>query len=131
MQSKTMLGEISVPSTELEEVVLRDFAGSVTIRFEYELDDRLVSGGIEFQGIRAYRRRAESHCTKWHIADAYDTLVEVENSEWVAELLAAMQPDMRDMFEMHHYMIYLDSVGCYEVVAASWRFLPETPVGEE
>jgi hypothetical protein len=29
------------------------------------------------------------------------------------------------LWEMHHYMLYLDSAGCFEAVAASWSLLPE------
>jgi hypothetical protein len=28
---------------------------------------------------------------------------------------------------MHHFMIYLDSAGCFEVIAESWEVLPEEP----
>jgi len=124
---KVGLGEIAIPSTMIEKVVLEDRRGSVRICYTYHQDGAWREAGISFERVRAYRRRAESHCTVWHL-DAYDTVVEVEGSEWVAELLEAMPEDMRDMFEMHHYMIYLDSSGCYEVVAASWQFLPEVEV---
>lgn len=129
MQLKRRLGEISIPSTEIERRSVEDARGSLTIRYTYFSDGRPCQGGVEFSRRRAYRYTAESHCTLWHL-DAYDTLVEVEDSEWVAELLEAMPEDMRAMFEMHHYMIYLDSSGCYEVVAASWRFLPEVELPE-
>jgi hypothetical protein len=31
----------------------------------------------------------------------------------------------RDKWEMHHYMIYLDSAGCFEVIAESWQSLTD------
>jgi len=127
MELKKRLAEISIPSTEIERRRVDDSRGAWTLRYSYFVEDRLHQAGVEFSRRRAYRYRAESHCTVWHL-DAYDTLVEVENSEWVAELREAMPEDMRDMFEMHHYMIYLDSSGCFEVVAASWQFLPESEV---
>jgi hypothetical protein len=129
MEVKKRLAEISIPSTEIERRQVEDSRGALTLRYSFYVGDRLRQGGVEFLRRRAYRYRAESHCTVWHL-DAYDTLVEVENSEWVAELLEAMPEDMRDLFEMHHYMIYLDSSGCYEVVAASWQFLPEVEVAD-
>lgn len=128
MQAKTPMGEISVPSTEIERRWVEDSRGSLSIRYSYYVDERFRQSGIRFSRRRAYRYRAESHCTEWYRSGAYDTLVEVENSEWIAELLEAMPEDMRGRFEMHHYMIYLDSSGCYEVVAASWEFLPEVEV---
>jgi hypothetical protein len=124
------LREISVPSTDIRDVIFEDGQGGVRLRFTFWREDELIEEGIRFDRVRAHRHRAESHCTVWHI-DAYDTLVEVRDSEWVAELREAMPEDMRGLFEMHHYMIYLDSEGCYEVVAKSWEFLPETVIAGE
>jgi hypothetical protein len=127
IEVRTALERIAVPSTELGDVTLRDDGGSVTIRFDYEREESGVVGGFVFGRVRSYRHRAESHCTVWHI-DAYDVLTEIENSEWVAELLDATPADMRGNFEMHHYIIYFDGSGCFEVVARSWAALPETPL---
>jgi hypothetical protein len=122
------LQTLPVPSTYVDRVTFNDDDGSARLRFTYERGDLEEVGEFAFDWVRAYRHRAESHCTEWHI-DAYDRLVEVEDSEWVAELLDAMPEDMRGLFVMRHFMIYMDSVGCYEVIARSWAFLPETSVG--
>lgn len=126
---KVELVTLPVASTGVADARFEDGGGSVRLWSTYWTEDEEKAFRFEFDRVRAYRHRAESHCTVWHL-DAYDTLVEVENSAWVAELLEAMPEDMRSLFEMHHYMIYLDSSGCYEVVAASWRFLPEVELPE-
>jgi hypothetical protein len=74
------------------------------------------------------RKRAERCCTAWNIEGAYDTLVEVEDSPWVVEMRADTQERWRDHWAMHHYMIYLDGVGCFEVIADSWAALAEEAV---
>ncbi len=66
------------------------------------------------------RKREECCCKVWHIEGAYDTLVEVEDSAWVAEMRADTCEQWRNKWETHHYMIYLDSVGCFEIIAESW-----------
>ena len=38
---------------------------------------------------------------------------------------AADNPSTLGHWEIHHFMIYVDSAGCYEVAAASWSWLPE------
>lgn len=68
---------------------------------------------------RAFRKRAEIYCTAWHVADAYDTLCEVTGSDWVNELRAASSPEWRDSWVMRHFMLYVDSFGCLEVIAES------------
>lgn len=75
--------------------------------------------GVLFVKPRAYRKREEIYCTVWHIEAAYDTVCEVKESDWVAELRNDAAPDWRDRWVMRHFMIYVDSFGCLEVVAES------------
>lgn len=124
MNSKKALYTISVPSTTFEGDA--NLCGHV-IRFQYYRDGALYRSGIRFRAMPAMRTRAERCCKAWHLEDAYDTLVEVENSSWVEEIRADTEEMWRHKWEMHHYMIYLDSAGCFEVVAESWEALPEEP----
>jgi hypothetical protein len=93
--------------------------------FEFEREGTAYRGGLRFAKVRAYRFRSEGHCTVWHIEGAYDTLAEVSGSEWVGELLAAEPTETWGRWEIRHFMIYIDSAGCFEVGAASWSWLPE------
>ena len=114
------------PSTALlSEVLLTKRGGTLTLRYDYDRDGQAYRSGLRFLGVRAHRHRAESHCTDAHVRDAYDALVEVDPSEWVAELRDAARAKGQDGREMHHYMLYLDSAGCFEVVASAWEALPE------
>jgi hypothetical protein len=119
---KKPLYQIPVPSTE--------FGGDAylhgdSIRYEYYRDGILYRSGIRFQRVPATRTRAERCCKLWHSEDAYDTLVEVEGSQWLDEIRADTAERWRNEWETHHYMIYLDSAGCFEFIAASWEVLPE------
>ncbi|TCS61795.1 hypothetical protein EDD55_107204 [Varunaivibrio sulfuroxidans] len=49
----------------------------------------------------------------------YDQVCEIEKSDWVSELKTAAEPDMRHDWVMRHFMIYIDSFGCLEVIAES------------
>ena len=122
---KTAIYQTPVPSTEFStEAVL---CGNV-VRFGYQVDGADRRSGLRFKRIKATRTRAESACTVWHIVDAYDTLVEVENSPWVAGAQAETADRQRRLSEtwtIHHYMIYLDSADCFEFLAESWEALPE------
>jgi hypothetical protein len=57
--------------------------------------------------------------------DAGDVLVEVEDSEWVREIRADTDSDKREPMVMHHYAIYLESIGTWEIIAESWHALPD------
>jgi hypothetical protein len=117
---------IPEPSTAMYSDVIQTFSGStLTLRFDYDRNGDIFHSGIQFYNVRAYRFRSESLCTAWHIEDAYDTLVEVKDSDWVMEVRKAMPLDKRDLADTRHYMIFLDNTGCYEVIAEVWNAVPE------
>jgi len=124
MNSKKPLHKIPVASTTFVTDAYFDGQGiSPAIRFRYRIDGATQQGGIRFNNVLAVRTRAERCCRAWHIEGAYDTLVEVEGSSWVEELRSDTAEQWRNKWEMHHYMIYLDSAGCFEVIADSWAAL--------
>ncbi|HEX3436999.1 MAG TPA: hypothetical protein VHT24_09545 [Pseudacidobacterium sp.] len=124
MNSKKMLYTIPVPSTSFSTETHFDGQGvTPTIRFGYDKDGAKYLGGIKFNKVSAVRTRVERCCTAWHIESAYDTLIEIEGSLWVEEIRADTAEQWRNKWEVHHYMIYLDSAGCFEVIAESWAIL--------
>ena len=122
MGPKKILYQPPLPSTEFEGDA--SLCGDV-LRFQYFRDGTLCRSGISFEKISATRTRAERCCKAWHVEGAYDTLVEIEGSAWLEEIRADTQEMWRNQWEMHHYMIYLDSAGCFEIIASSWKILPE------
>jgi hypothetical protein len=82
-------------------------------------DGRERSSGVLFVKPRAFRKREETYCTAWHVTDTYDTVCEIAESDWVAELRRDAVAEWRDHWVMRHFMIYLDGFGCLEVVAES------------
>jgi hypothetical protein len=122
---KIKLYTLSEPSTSSYSDVRAEFdAGNFMLRFDFDREGAPFHGGLHFVNLRAVRYHGESHCLLWHIEDAYDTLVEIVDSEWTAEMRKA-QPESKYNWDMDHFMIYLDSAGCYEVAASSWRALIE------
>jgi hypothetical protein len=86
-----------------------------------DLDDagQKRSVRLRFGKQRAFRKRSETYCTSWHVKGTFDTVCEVEGSDWVQELRTAAQPEWRERWVMRHFIIYVDSFGCLEVVAES------------
>lgn len=82
-------------------------------------DGRERQAGVLFVKPRAFRKREEIYCTGWHLKDAYDTVCEVKESDWVTELRNDAVPEWRDRWVMRHFIIYVDSFGCLEVIAES------------
>lgn len=122
---KKPLFEIPVPSTELTTDAI--LCGN-TIRYGYFRNGAKLKSGIFFSNVKAKRTRSDEACTAWHIEGAYDTLVEVEESDWVEQIMqdtAERQRRFGETWLLHHYMIYLDGTGCIEVIADSWEELTE------
>lgn len=121
---KTPLYVVPVASTSFLREAYWDGATS-SIRFTYRTlpssgaDAEIRNVSIQFHRAMLIQQRAESFCTAEHIEGCYDSLVEVEASSWLeAERSLAIKAGMK---EVHHYKIYLDSVGCFEVLAERWN----------
>jgi hypothetical protein len=84
----------------------------------------LTQRGLRFSGVRAFQFRGEPECTPWHITDVYERLAEVSDSVWLADLRQTKSAQ-RAAWPMHHYMLYREDVGCYEVAAGAWSWIPE------
>jgi hypothetical protein len=127
MSAKKPLHTIAVPSTDFTREAFLDCSGiEPSIRFGYKLNGLNYEAGISFSRVSALRKRAERCCTAWHIDGAYDTLVEVADSTWLSELRADMPEEYQKAWSANHYMIYLDSSGCFEFAAESWKALPQS-----
>ena len=111
METKVALATLDFPSTDARGVRLVHAGGSVELTLQIAPN---LATGFTFGGVRALRKRAEIHCTEWHIEGAFDVLVEVQGSGWVRELQADTATGWKDYFPLRHFMIYLDSAGCVE-----------------
>jgi hypothetical protein len=124
---KIVLGDIMRGTQSLfPDADLVQAGGDTMVTYVRETTDQRFEGGIRFLRARAFRFRAEAHCTVWHVEGAYNQLVEVEDSPWVAELDRPGPPSRT--WEMHHYMVYIEDSGCYEVASESWEWLPEVEI---
>ena len=109
---------IPSPSTAIVSGPSYGFEGGVlALRFTLDDDGRRRDCELRFSRARAVQHRVESFCQPWQVEVAYDTLVEVLDSQWVEDLREAARAKGRDCWPISHFVIYLDSFGCLEVVA--------------
>jgi hypothetical protein len=121
-REKRKLYEVPVPSTGFTEEA---FLFGDEVRFEFKENGATIVAGIRFCWVSAVRRTSERCSTVWQTKDVYDTLVEVVDSPWIEEVKRQTKKWLLDDREYHHYMIYLDSVGCFEFIADSWSSFAE------
>ncbi|MFL5613568.1 MAG: hypothetical protein ACJ796_07910 [Gemmatimonadaceae bacterium] len=113
--------ELPVPSTAVEgPIEFTDSGAQVTLVAHFKEGQQRRRTELSFSKVRAYRHRAEAHCTAGHIEGVYDTLVEVTGSDWVNELWRDTPDRLKNKWVLRHFMIYFDSSGCYEIVAGDW-----------
>jgi hypothetical protein len=117
---KIKILELPLPSTAVTHgPVLCTDGGDLLLSMDFDDEVRKRPACLRFVKQRALRRRSEIYCTPWHVTDTFDTVCEVHESDWVQELRSASVPEWRDRWKMRHFMIYVDSFGCLEVVAES------------
>jgi hypothetical protein len=126
--TKRRMYTVPVPSTGFTREAY--FDGSQVkpaIRYEYQAGGKVVRGGICFRRVAATKHLGEPYCTAWHVADCYDVLVEIVESRWLNEL-NQNAAESSEVSDLHHYMIYLDSVGCFEIAAEGWETIQDAKV---
>lgn len=117
---------IPEPSTAFYSEVRQEFEGSeLTIKFDYDKDGKIYRSGLRFIGTRCFRFHSEIHCSAWQIEDAFDTLTEIVDSTWINKVREITPVDLIEKSEMHHYMIFMDSTGCFEIIAKHWEEITE------
>jgi len=126
MNTKQPVYTVPVPSTNFTREAYLDCSGiTPELRYGYESETAEYCARIRFEKVAALRTRSERFCSAWHIEGAYDTLVEVTESSWIAEILGDVPAQYRAEWMPRHFMIYLDSVGCFEFLAQSWEALQD------
>lgn len=114
------------PSSSSESGVRMEFpGGNLCLYFDYDKNGVIFNHGLSFEKVRAHKFTAESHCPAWKIEKSYDNLVQILDSKDVKELIEATVEDKQKSWKLNHYIIYFDSLGCYEIIAESWKVLPE------
>lgn len=107
--------------TEAGPVVERRL-GEVSVRYDHE--DNVgapVWVTVRFNGAIGLRYTTYAACTALMVR-AYSAVGEVENSEWVRNILhTAAASEMPLLEPNRHFIIYFDHYGCVEVVAASFE----------
>lgn len=120
MMQKRKVLELPFASTAvIRGPVLSTEGEDLLLSMEFDDEGKTRSACLRFVKQRAFRKRSETYCTAWHVTDTFDTVCEVQGSDWVQELRSASVPEWRDQWVMRHFMIYVDSFGCIEVVAES------------
>lgn len=112
----TTIWRLPVKSQEFEQGPVLEWDGdTVRIDYDFETDSGAYAWeAIAFVGLATIRFTVADQCSPEQIR-AYDALEECDGSELMSSL---MRPDDG----LHHYRIFFDDIGCYDVVCR--QFVP-------
>ena len=121
------LWRLPVPSTAIEGTKLIYPGGDACLLFEYydEIDQKFYHSGILFDAVQAHKHTTEAFTSS--IMGAYDTLVEIVDSEWIAKL-QKINRQAAALWRIRHYVLFLKSAGLFEFIARNYRIM-ETKEG--
>ena len=105
-------------------VKLTSLGVMLLIEFEYHQEGRDRIGSINFEGVTAYRFRDELH-SLGYFKGSYDSLVEIQDSDWIKELLHIEPKGFRGVGGKRHYALFLSSNGLFEIIADMHELLLE------
>jgi hypothetical protein len=81
-------------------------------------------GNISFQDVMAFRRSADMFTHL--IPNAYDTIVEIPESNWIKDL-RKIHPEYATYWGLKHFAIFLKDQGQYEFAASGYKVSDITP----
>jgi len=114
------------PSSSSESGVFMEFdGGTIKLFFDYDKEGLLYTSCLQFNRVRSHKFTNEVHCPAWKIETSYDNLVKIVDSSDSKSLSVEIEQDNSLSWDINHFMIYFDSVGCYEVFCESWEVLEE------
>jgi hypothetical protein len=107
MKTKKLF-DLPIPQSGCGDTQFQSDGTTATLRFEFRSHGKDFVGAIQFQGVIAYRYRDELHSVGYP-SGAYESIAEVDGSEWCKELKYAGK----------HIAVFLSSNGIFEVLAES------------
>lgn len=117
---------LPVLSSEIEGGIKISNEGiDIILSFKYlQSDGKQKSISIKFESVLCHLHTSERFTKK--MFDSYDTLVSINDSEWLNELKSHNSRDF-DFWKPNHFVIYFDGVGQYQFISSNYTII-ETEV---
>lgn len=113
-----LLGDLGDNGTGCGDTLLIAREFDVDLYYEFRSSTlKAMVGKVRFETVIAFKFTDEMHGMGSR-AGSYDTLVEVKDSSWVAELTAVEPSNLRlSARGMHHYAVFITNNGLFEFMA--------------
>jgi hypothetical protein len=103
-----------------------DVSACVEFRYSDPKKEHAQLGKIRFTHVISFRFGDEMHSRGFY-SESYESLAEVVDSEWLSELSATEPRGLltTELWERHHFAVFLSNCGFFEVIAEDWSFSTE------
>ena len=119
-----MVSKLPIPGSGCGDVrFCFDNAGGL-LEFEFRKNGKDWIGGIHFDWATAFRFRDE-YRSFGYANGSYDALVEILNSEWIAELKRNEPKGKMGLEGAHHFAVLLSGNGYFEIITKAFSIRPE------
>jgi len=110
------LWELPILSSQLENGLQISINGmEVSLSFTYLADENIEKEvELKFDSVLCHLHTSERFTKA--MLDAYDTVVQIEESDWLNELKKLNERDY-EFWKPKHYAVYFDGIGLYQFIA--------------
>lgn len=117
-----------MPSSEnVSGAKLFEFGRTLTLYFDYFVEDEPRRTGIRFHGVVIAQKRCERFASSWNVK-SYDTLTEIHKSPWVEQIKQELSGQYgHELDRFRHFAIYLESLASLEVICTGFDLIQEEP----
>lgn len=99
-----------------QDYLLQSNGADTLILYNFTLNDKFVTGGFKFCHSLSFKRWNEMS-TPVIYDDSYDCIVELIDSEWLAEIKTRRTKNKNDAVKMRHFAVYMSNIGLQEIIA--------------
>ena len=99
----------------------RETNGTLEFKYNDQQTGKSSVGTLFFPGIMSFRFRDEMHSLGFY-SESYDSVAEVSDSEWVANLEKMEPKQIPKLWNRRHFAAFLSSCGFFEVIADNCEF---------
>ncbi|MFA9466857.1 MAG: hypothetical protein ACERKN_21590 [Velocimicrobium sp.] len=113
------LWELPILSSQLEDELQISINGiDITISFTYYTDKNIQNRvELKFDSVLCHMHTSERFTKA--MLDSYDTVVQIDDSDWLNELKKLNERDFK-FWKPKHYAIYFDGIGLYQFISSDF-----------
>lgn len=105
----------------IREAELSHRNGAILFQLTVDVDGSSEVGILKFLRPRAYRWRAEVHCTGYHVTDCFLSLCKIDDSAWATEIKGQTRDGWKNQWKLEHFIFFVPDFSSFEVLCEGWE----------